>query len=89
MHDICSRHCEFNSLRLAINHLWIGDMGAVNILEHIEEKFKFSDCLENTHIKQPGDAIKGFIAVMVISVLASTLAITAALRIDPAEAIGG
>ena len=38
---------------------------------------------------EPGDAIKGFIAVMVISVLASTLAITAALRIDPAEAIGG
>ena len=38
---------------------------------------------------EPGDAIRGFIAVMVISVLASTLAITAALRIDPAEAIGG
>ena len=38
---------------------------------------------------EPGDAIKGFIAVMVISVLASTLAIAAALRIDPAEAIGG
>lgn len=38
---------------------------------------------------EPGDAIRGFIAVMVISVLASILAITAALRVDPAEAIGG
>jgi putative ABC transport system permease protein len=38
---------------------------------------------------EPGDAVRGFIAVMVISVLASTLAISAALRIDPAEAIGG
>lgn len=38
---------------------------------------------------EPSDAIRGFIAVMVISVLASILAITAALRVDPAEAIGG
>lgn len=37
----------------------------------------------------PGDSASGFIAVMVICVLASVLAIRAALRVDPAEAIGG
>jgi len=37
----------------------------------------------------PGDSVSGFIAVLVICVLASVLAIRAALRIDPAEAIGG
>ncbi len=38
---------------------------------------------------EPGDAMRGFVIVMVISVLASTLAIAAALKVDPAEAIGG
>ena len=38
---------------------------------------------------EPGDAVRGFIAVMVICVLASTLAIRVALRVDPATAIGG
>ena len=33
--------------------------------------------------------VRGLIAVMVICVLASVLAIRAALRVDPAEAIGG
>jgi putative ABC transport system permease protein len=37
----------------------------------------------------PQDAVSGFIALMVICVLASLLAIRAALRVDPAEAIGG
>lgn len=37
----------------------------------------------------PGDAASGFIFVMVVCVLASTLAIYAALKIDPATAIGG
>ena len=37
----------------------------------------------------PGDAILGFFAVMLICVLASLLAIRAALKVDPAEAIGG
>lgn len=37
----------------------------------------------------PGDAIRGFLAVMFICVLASLLAIRAALKVDPAEAIGG
>ena len=37
----------------------------------------------------PGDAARGFVAVMVICVLASGLAIRAALAVDPAEAIGG
>lgn len=37
----------------------------------------------------PGDAVRGFFAVMVICVLASVLAIRAALKVDPAEAIGG
>ncbi len=37
----------------------------------------------------PGDAIAGFLAVVVICVLASLIAIRAALRVDPAEAIGG
>jgi putative ABC transport system permease protein len=38
---------------------------------------------------EPGDAIRGFFAVMLICVLASLLAIRAALKVDPAEAIGG
>ena len=38
---------------------------------------------------EPGDAVRGFIAVMVICALASTLAIRVALRVDPATAIGG
>ncbi|MDT8283775.1 MAG: ABC transporter permease, partial [Gammaproteobacteria bacterium] len=38
---------------------------------------------------EPGDAFRGFIAVVIISVLASVLAIRAALKVDPAEAIGG
>lgn len=37
----------------------------------------------------PGDAMRGFIAVVIICVLASVLAIRAALKVDPAEAIGG
>lgn len=37
----------------------------------------------------PQDAIAGFIAVMVISALASLAAIRMALKVDPAEAIGG
>ena len=38
---------------------------------------------------EPGDAVRGLIAVMLICALASTLAIRAALRVDPAAAIGG
>lgn len=38
---------------------------------------------------EPGDAVRGFAAVIVICALASVLAIRAALRVDPAEAIGG
>jgi len=38
---------------------------------------------------EPGDAVRGFVAVMLICALASTLAIRAALRVDPATAIGG
>jgi putative ABC transport system permease protein len=37
----------------------------------------------------PGDSIVGLAAVVVICVLASVIAIRAALRVDPAEAIGG
>lgn len=37
----------------------------------------------------PGDAVKGFILVMLMCVIASSFAIHAALRIDPATAIGG
>jgi len=37
----------------------------------------------------PGDAVRGLIVVVVICVLASVLAIRAALKVDPAEAIGG
>lgn len=36
-----------------------------------------------------GDTLRGFVIVMVICALASTLAIRAALRVDPATAIGG
>ena len=35
------------------------------------------------------DAVRGLVAVMLICALASTLAIRAALKVDPAEAIGG
>jgi len=38
---------------------------------------------------EPGDAVRGFVIVMVVCVLASTLAIRVALKIDPAAAIGG
>lgn len=38
---------------------------------------------------EPGDAARGFVAVVIICVLASVLAIQAALKVDPAEAIGG
>lgn len=38
---------------------------------------------------EPGDALRGFIAVVIICMLASVLAIRTALKIDPAEAIGG
>ena len=38
---------------------------------------------------EPGDAARGFVAVMVVCTLASTLAIRAALKVDPANAIGG
>jgi putative ABC transport system permease protein len=38
---------------------------------------------------EPGDALRGFIAVVLICVLASLLAIRTALKVDPAEAIGG
>ena len=38
---------------------------------------------------EPGDALRGFVAVVLICALASTLAIRAALRVDPATAIGG
>ena len=37
----------------------------------------------------PSDSILGFFAVMAICILASFLAIQAALKVDPAEAIGG
>ena len=38
---------------------------------------------------EPADAVRGLAAVMLICALASTLAIRAALKVDPAEAIGG
>lgn len=38
---------------------------------------------------EPADSVRGFAAVIVICSLASVLAIRAALRVDPAEAIGG
>ncbi|GMV45682.1 MAG: hypothetical protein AMXMBFR66_10800 [Pseudomonadota bacterium] len=38
---------------------------------------------------EPGDAVRGLVAVLLICALASTLAIRAALRVDPAAAIGG
>ena len=38
---------------------------------------------------ESGDALRGFVAVVVICVLASIVAIRAALKVDPAEAIGG
>ena len=38
---------------------------------------------------EPGDAVRGLVAVVVICALASTLAIRIALKVDPAAAIGG
>ena len=37
----------------------------------------------------PLDSVIGFIAVMIICILASIISIRAALKVDPAEAIGG
>ena len=37
----------------------------------------------------PGDAVKGFVLVVVMCAFASSFAIRAALRVDPANAIGG
>ena len=37
---------------------------------------------------ETGDAVRGFVVVMLICALASTVAIRVALRVDPAEAIG-
>ncbi|MDD3758633.1 MAG: ABC transporter permease [Advenella sp.] len=37
----------------------------------------------------PEDSIMGFVAVMIICILASLVAIRMALRVDPAEAVGG
>ena len=37
----------------------------------------------------PGDSLRGFFVVMTICTLASLLAIHAAIKVDPAEAIGG
>lgn len=38
---------------------------------------------------EPGDALRGLAAVVLICILASVLAIRVALKVDPAEAIGG
>jgi putative ABC transport system permease protein len=38
---------------------------------------------------EPGDAVRGLVAVLLICALASTLAIRVALEVDPAAAIGG
>jgi len=38
---------------------------------------------------ESGDAVSGLVAVVVICILASVVAIRAALKVDPAEAIGG
>jgi putative ABC transport system permease protein len=38
---------------------------------------------------ETGDALRGFVITLLICALASTLAIRAALKVDPAEAIGG
>ncbi len=37
----------------------------------------------------PEDSLRGFVAVVIICILASIMAIRAALKVDPAEAIGG
>ena len=37
----------------------------------------------------PGDALRGFVAVMLVCAVASIVAIRAALKVDPATAIGG
>ena len=38
---------------------------------------------------ETGDALRAFVLTLVICLLASVLAIRTALKIDPAEAIGG
>jgi putative ABC transport system permease protein len=38
---------------------------------------------------EPGDALRGFIAVIIICIFASILAIHIALKVDPADAVGG
>lgn len=38
---------------------------------------------------EPGDALRGIVAIVIICVIASLLAIRTALKVDPTEAIGG
>ncbi len=40
-------------------------------------------------LPETADSVQGFVAVMVVCALSSTLAIRAALKVDPATAIGG
>jgi putative ABC transport system permease protein len=38
---------------------------------------------------EPTDAVAAFVLIIIICILASLIAIQAALKVDPAEAIGG
>lgn len=38
---------------------------------------------------EPGDALRGFVAVIIICIFASLVAIRIALKVDPADAVGG
>lgn len=68
------------SIALGLIGFVVGKISATLLMEPIFPKYV---------LLQPLDSIMGFLAVVMICVLSSIIAIRAALRVDPAEAIGG
>ena len=68
------------SIALGLIGLVVGKISATLLMAPIFPKYV---------LLQPLDSVMGFIAVVMICVLSSIIAIRAALRVDPAEAIGG
>ncbi|MDT8440276.1 MAG: ABC transporter permease [Desulfuromonadales bacterium] len=68
------------SIALGVIGFVIGKIAATLLMAPIFPKYV---------LLEPLDSVIGFVAVVVICILASVIAIRAALKVDPAEAIGG
>ena len=68
------------SIALGLIGFVVGKISATLLMARIFPKYV---------LLQPLDSVMGFISVVMICVLSSIIAIRAALRVDPAEAIGG